>query len=119
MSINKAILVGRLGADPELRFTSEGKAVCSYSIATTEKWNDENGQKNEKTQWHRIVCWGTLAENCDKYLVKGREVYIEGKIQSREYEDKDGITKYVTEILALNVTFLGSSQKSAPDENAA
>lgn len=119
MSINKAILVGRLGADPELRFTSEGKAVCSFSIATTERWSDENGQKNEKTQWHRIVCWGVLAENCDRYLAKGREVYIEGRIQSREYEDKDGVTKYITEILALNVTFLGSSQKPEPDENAA
>lgn len=119
MSVNKVIIVGRLGADPELRFTSEGKPVCSFSIATSEKWQGEDGQKNEKTQWHRIVCWGNLAENCDKYLSKGREAYIEGKLQSRSYEDKDGITRYVTEIIALNVMFLGSNQKNDPAEGEA
>lgn len=119
MSVNKAILVGRLGADPELRFTSDGKPVCSFSIATSEKWIGEDGQKNEKTQWHKVICWGLLAENCDKYLVKGREVYVEGKIQNREYEDKDGITRYVIEIVALNVTFLGGAQKVETEENAA
>jgi single-strand DNA-binding protein len=119
MSVNKVILVGRLGTDPELRFTSEGKALCNFPIATTEKWSSEDGKKNEKTQWHRVVCWGQLAENCDRYLKKGREVYLEGRIQTRSYEDKDGSVKYFSEIIALSVVFLGTNNKDEPQEGDA
>ena len=91
MSINKVILIGRLGATPELRFTENEKAVCNFSVATSEKWTDEAGCKHDRTEWHRIVAWNTLAENCCKYLFKGREVYIEGRIQARDYEDQEGI----------------------------
>lgn len=113
MSINKVILVGRLGADPELRYTSSGSLVCNFSVATSEKWTDETGDKQEKVEWHRIVSWSNLAENCNKYLIKGREVYIEGRIQTRSYEDKDGLIKYITEVIAMKVEFLGSIEKES------
>jgi single-strand DNA-binding protein len=113
VSINKVILVGRLGADPELRYTSSGSPVCNFSVATSEKWTDETGDKQEKVEWHRIASWSKLAENCSKYLVKGREVYIEGRIQTRSYEDKDGLIKYITEVIAMKVEFLGSIEKES------
>ena len=105
-SINKAIIVGHLGQDPELRSTDKGMSVCNFSVATSESWMD-NGEKKEKTEWHRVVVWGRQAEICEQYLKKGRLVYVEGKIQTRKYEDRDGADRYSTEIIARDVQFLG------------
>jgi len=105
--VNKVILVGRLGSDPEVRYTQDGSAVASFSIATSDEWKDkETGDKKERTEWHRIVAWRKLGEICGEYLSKGRQVYIEGKLQTRSWE-KDGITRYTTEIVASDVQFLG------------
>ncbi len=106
-SVNKAILVGNLGRDPEVRFTPSGRAVAKFSIATTERWNDQDGNRQERTEWHNIVVWGKQAETCGQYLSKGRQVYIEGSIRSRQYDDKDGNKRYITEIIARDVRFLG------------
>jgi single-strand DNA-binding protein len=106
-SVNKAILIGNLGRDPELKYTQSGQAVTNFSIATNERWKDKNGETQERTEWHRIVVWGKTAENCVQYLEKGRSVYVEGRLQTREYEDKDGIKRNTTEIVANQVTFLG------------
>jgi single-strand DNA-binding protein len=106
MSVNKAIIIGNLGADPEVRYTQSGTAVANLSIATNERWTDKSGEKQEKTEWHRVVVFGKTAENCEKYLGKGRQVYVEGRIQTNEWTDKDGNTKYTTEIVARDVTFL-------------
>lgn len=109
-SVNKVILVGNLGADPELKYTAQaGKSVCSLSVATNETWKDKSGSKQERVEWHRVQVWGDLAENCAKFLKKGRTVYAEGKLQTRKWEDKNGQTKYTTEILADRVVFLGGS----------
>ena len=106
--VNKAIIVGRLGADPELKYTpSGGNAVCNFSLATSEKFKTKSGGEKEETQWHRIVCWGKTAEIAAEHLSKGREVYIEGKIKYRSYEDKNGVKKYSTEIEAQTVQFIG------------
>jgi single-strand DNA-binding protein len=105
--VNKAILIGNLGRDPELRYTQSGTAVCTFTVATNESWTDKSGDRQERTEWHRIVAWGTLGENCSKFLSKGRSVYIEGRIQTREWQDKDGNTRYTTEIVARDVQFLG------------
>jgi single-strand DNA-binding protein len=105
--VNKVILVGNLGADPEVRFTPGGQAVAKFSIATGESWKDKNGQKQERTEWHRIVVWGKLAELCGEYLAKGRQCYVEGRLQTREWTDKEGKKNYTTEVVAQNVTFLG------------
>jgi single-strand DNA-binding protein len=105
--VNKVILVGRLGADPDMRYTPSGQGVCEMRLATSESWNDKNGQRQERTEWHRIVVWGKRAEICSKYLAKGRQVYIEGRIQTRSYDDKDGNKRYITEIIANDVQFLG------------
>ncbi len=105
--VNKVILVGHLGADPDMRFTPSGQGVCELRLATSESWNDKNGQRQERTEWHRIVVWGKRAEICSKYLSKGRQVYIEGRIQTRNYDDKDGNKRYITEIIASEVQFLG------------
>lgn len=105
--INKAIIVGRLGRDPELRYTPDGTAVANFSIATSEEWKDKNsGEKKERTEWHRIVAWRRLGEICGEYLSKGRQVYVEGKLQTRSWE-QDGVTRYTTEIVATDVQFLG------------
>jgi len=105
--VNKVILVGRLGRDPEVRYTPDGTAVANFSIATSEEWRDKNsGEKKERTEWHRIVAWRRLGEICGQYLTKGREVYVEGRLQTRSYE-QDGTTKYMTEIIASTVQFLG------------
>ncbi len=106
-SLNRVMLIGNLGADPELKYTPSGKAVCNLSIATNEVWKDKEGNKQEKVEWHRVNLWGDLAENCAKYLAKGRSVYVEGKLQTRSWEDKDGQKKYATEIVASSVIFLG------------
>lgn len=105
--VNKVILVGNLGRDPEVRYTKAGQAVASFSLATSEKWTGKDGKKEEKTEWHRIVAWGKLGEICGEYLSKGKQVYIEGRLQTREWEDNDGNKKQTTEIVANNMTMLG------------
>lgn len=106
--VNKAIIVGRLGADPELRFTTSGRPVANFNVATSSVWKDkQSGERKEDTQWHKIVVWGPQAENCQKYLGKGREVFVEGEIRTRSYEDKEGVKRYITEIVARDVRFLG------------
>ncbi len=106
-SVNKVILVGNLGKDPEVRFTPSGRAVSKFSLATTDSWTDQESGRQERTEWHNIVVWGKQAENCGQYLAKGRQVYIEGAIRSRSYDDKDGNKRYITEIVAQRVQFLG------------
>ncbi|RKZ99493.1 MAG: single-stranded DNA-binding protein [Gammaproteobacteria bacterium] len=111
--VNKAILIGNLGRDPEIRYTQEGQAVVNFSIATSEEWKDKStGEKQEKTEWHRIVAWGKLAENCGTYLSKGRQVYVEGRLQTRQWE-KDGVTHYTTEVIADQVRFLNGNEAAA------
>lgn len=111
--INKVILIGRLGRDPELRYTQDGTAVASFSIATSDEWKDkESGEKRERTEWHRIVAWRKLGELCGEYLAKGRQVYIEGKLQTREWQDRDGNRRFTTEVVASEVQFLGSRDAS-------
>ena len=107
-SVNKAILIGNLGADPELRYTPTGEAVSSFSIATTEKFKDRDGNQKESTEWHNIVCWRRLAEIAHEYLKKGSPVYIEGTIKTRSYDDKNGVKRYRTEIIAQRLQLLGS-----------
>ena len=102
--INKVILVGNLGQDPEVRYTQDGTAVATFSIATSESWKDKTtGDKKERTEWHRIVAWRKLGEICGEYLSKGRQVYVEGKLQTRSWE-KDGVTRYTTEVVATDVS---------------
>ena len=105
--VNKAILVGNLGRDPELRHTPNGQAVANFTLATSESWTDKSGERQERTEWHRIVVWGRQAEMCAQYLSKGRTVYVEGRIQTREWEDKEGAKRYTTEINASSVNFIG------------
>jgi len=108
-SVNKAIVLGNLGRDPEVRYTSGGQAVANFSVATSESWTDKaTGNKNERTEWHRIVVWGKVAELCGQYLAKGRKVYVEGRLQTRDWTDKEGKKNYTTEIVANQVVFLGS-----------
>ncbi len=107
--VNKVILIGNLGADPEVRFTPAGAAVANFRIATNESWVDKNQQKQERTEWHRIVVWGKLAELCGEYLKKGRQAYIEGRLQTREWTDKESKKNYTTEIVANTVQFLGGN----------
>ncbi len=108
--INKVILVGNLGQDPEVRSTTNGSAVTNITVATTESWNDKNtGQKQEKTEWHRVVFFGRLAEIAGQYLSKGRQVYIEGRLQTRKWQDKNGQDRYTTEIVANEMQMLGSN----------
>jgi single-strand DNA-binding protein len=108
--VNKVIIVGRLGADPELKTVTGGQSVARLSIATSENWTDKQGQKQERTEWHRIVVWGKLADLCGKYLSKGRQAYVEGRLQTRSWEDQQGQKRYTTEIVANTVQFLGSTQ---------
>ena len=113
--INKAILVGRLGADPEVRYTPDGAMVTNFRIATDEQWKDKNGEKVQKTEWHKIVAFGKLAEICGKYLVKGKLVYLEGRIQTRAWDDKEGVKRYTTEIVASNMQMLDSKGQRSAD----
>ena len=106
-TVNKVILVGNLGRDAELRFTPGGAAVATLSLATTEVWNDKGGQRQEKTEWHRVVLWGKTAESLSEYLVKGKQVYVEGRLQTRQWDDKDGNKRYTTEIRGDRVVLLG------------
>lgn len=105
--VNKAILIGNLGRDPELRYTSTGTAVANFTMATSESFNNKKGEREERTEWHRIVCWGRTAELVAQYLSKGRTVYVEGRIQTREWEDREGQKRRTTEIVAQSVQFLG------------
>ena len=118
-SVNKVILIGNLGSDPEVKYTPSGAAVANFNIATNESWTGKDGKKEERTEWHRIVVWNKLAELCGEYLSKGRTVYIEGRLQTREWNDKDGNKRYTTEVVAQTLQFLGSagersSRPSAP-----
>jgi len=109
---NKVMLIGRLGQDPEMRYTANGLAICKFNIATSEKWNDKaTGVKKEKTEWHRITAFGKLADICIEYIAKGSKVFIEGKIQTQTYE-KEGQRHYVTEIIVINVQFLDNKNNN-------
>lgn len=108
MSVNKVIILGRLGQDPELKYTPSGSAVCNFSVATSESWNDKSsGQKQERTEWHRVVVWGKLAELCNQYLSKGRQAFVEGRLQTRSWDDQNGQKRYATEVMATTVQFIG------------
>jgi single-strand DNA-binding protein len=115
-SVNKCIIVGNLGADPELKYGQSGKPVCKLSVATNEVWKDKNGQKQEKTEWHRCTVFGDQAENCNKYLSKGRSVYVEGRLSTSSY-DKDGQKHYSTEIIVDRVVFLGGKEEGGASGN--
>ncbi len=117
-SVNKVILIGNLGADPELRYVNTGAAVANFRIATNEVWTDKAGERQERTEWHRIVVWGKVAENCAKYLKKGRAVYVEGRLQSREWQDQSGNKRVTTEINAQTIQFLGG-RGEMPSESGA
>jgi single-strand DNA-binding protein len=113
-SVNKVILLGNLGRDPELRYTQGGQAVANFSIATSESWNKKDGSgREERTEWHRIVAWGRTAELCAQYLAKGRTVYVEGRLQTREWENKEGQKQRTTEVIAQTVQFIGSGGGAA------
>jgi single-strand DNA-binding protein len=125
-SVNKVILIGNLGKDPELRYTSSGVAVASFTLATNESWKDQDGTMQERTQWHNIVAWRKLAEICGEYLKKGGKIYIEGKLQYRTYDDKNGVKRYITEIVLDEMLMLdskgstqGSTDAVTPREDAA
>ena len=110
--INKAILIGALGADPEIRYTQAGAQVASFNVATTERWKGKDGQMQEATEWHRIVAWERLAEICGEYLTKGSKVYIEGRIQTRKWQDQSGNDRYTTEIVAKEMKMLSPRKES-------
>lgn len=109
MSVNKAIILGRLGKDPEIRYLTDGRATCSFSVATSERWKDKGGQQQERTEWHEIVAYERLAEICSEFLHKGREVYIEGRIRSRSWE-KEGVKHYKTEIVVRELALIGGNK---------
>ena len=106
-SVNKVILIGNLGADPEVRYTQNSQAVANFRIATTDVWTDREGNKQERTEWHNIVAWGKLGEICGQYLKKGKQIYVEGRIQTRQWEDKEGGKRYTTEVVANIMQMLG------------
>jgi len=112
-SVNKVILVGRLGGDPELRYTTSGTAVADLSVATDSVWTDANGVRQSKTEWHKVVVWKKTAENCKEYLAKGRQVYVEGRLETEQWQDRDGNKRYTTKIQASTVVFLGSKGSTA------
>ena len=118
-SVNKVILLGNLGRDPEVRFTQGGTPVANFTMATTDRWSDPSGEKKEKTEWHRIVVWGKQAEIAGEYLKKGRPVYIEGSLQTREWTDRDGNKRYTTEVRAFNIQFLGRADDRGSTPGAA
>lgn len=121
MSVNKVILIGRLGKDPELKYTPNGHAVANFSLATNRSWKGQDGQRQESTTWHNIVVWGKQAETMKEYLTKGREVYIEGRIDNRSYEDKEGVKKYMSEVVVEQFRFIGGrgDQPEAPAGSSA
>ena len=109
-SVNKVILIGNLGRDPETRYTTGGDAIANLNIATTEQWKDKSGEKQEKTEWHRVVLFGRQAEIAGEYLKKGRSVYVEGRLKTRKWQDKEGVEKYTTEIVAEEMKMLGGRE---------
>jgi single-strand DNA-binding protein len=116
-SVNKVILVGNLGRDPETRYTSSGDAITNAALATTESWKDKNtGEKKEQTEWHRLVFYRKLAEVAGQYLKKGSQVYVEGKLQTRKWTDKDGVERYTTEVVCDSMQMLGGGPKSTGDD---
>jgi len=117
--VNKVILVGNLGRDPEVRYIKDGTAVANLRLATSETWNDQNGQKQERTEWHRVVAWGKLAEIAKEYMSKGRQIYVEGKLQTRSWDDRDGNKRYTTEVKADQIIMLGSRGDSAGSRDTA
>ncbi len=119
MSVNKVLLIGRLGNNPEIRYTNTGTAVANFNLATSENWNDKNGQRQERTEWHRVVVWGKLAELCEKYLSKGRQCFVEGRLQTRSWDDKDGNKRYTTEIVASTIQFLGTANAQSSANTSA
>ncbi len=118
MSVNKAILIGNLGKDPELRYTPGGKPVASFRLATTDRWAGPDGEKKESTVWHNIVAWGKTAEVMKEYLHKGQQVYIEGRIDNRTWDDKDGNKRYTSEVVVQNFQFIGNRAGTGPDEGS-
>src|SRR5262245_11707246 len=112
-SVNKVILVGNLGRDAELRYTPGGAAVATLNMATTEVWNDKQGQRQEKTEWHRVVLWGKSAESLTEYLTKGKQIYVEGRLQTRQWDDKDGNKRYTTEIRGDKIVLLSGGGRGA------
>jgi single-strand DNA-binding protein len=112
-SLNKIMLIGNLGRDPEIRYTSDGSPVATFSLATSESWTDKNGSRQEHTEWHNIVAWARLADLCKRFLVKGRQVYVEGRLRSREWNDKDGNKRRTTEVIAIQMVLLGSRPQGA------
>ena len=113
--VNKVILVGNLGSDPTLRYTPSGTAVCNFNIATSERFTNKDGEKETRTEWHRVVAWTRLAEICNEYLKKGKQVYIEGRLQTRSWEDQSGVKKYTTEVVAANMVMLGRAGDTPMD----
>ena len=113
--VNKVILLGRLGKNPEIKYTPNGTAIANWTMATSENYKDKDGQKQERTEWHRIVAFGRLAEICGEYLAKGKQIYVEGRIQTRSWDDKDGNKKYTTEIIANTMQMLGKADETAKD----
>lgn len=117
-SVNKAIVLGNLGADPEIKYLPSGQAVCDLRIATTESFKDKSDQRQERTEWHKIVVWGKTAENCSKFLRKGQQVYVEGRLQTRSWENKEGVKQYTTEIVADQVVFLRGGVPGAEESSS-
>lgn len=117
--LNKVLLIGNLGQDPETRYTQDGKAVSNFSLATNMKWKDKEGNQQEQVEWHRIVVFGNLAEICEKYLKKGKQIYLEGRIQTRKWQDDDGNNRYTTEVVGNQMKMLGGNGKSEPAANNA
>jgi single-strand DNA-binding protein len=117
--VNKAVLIGRLGKDPEVRYTPDGLMITSFNLATDEQWKDKSGQKVQKTEWHRIVTFGKLAEICGNYLTKGKMIFVEGRIQTRTWEDKEGVKRYTTEIVAADMRMLDSKGQGKASESPA
>jgi len=113
--VNKVILIGNLGADPELRYTPSGTPVVTFRMATTERWRDKEGNLQDHTEWHRIVAWGKLAETCGEWLKKGSQVYIEGRLRTRSWEDRNGNRRYTTEIRADTLRMLGRREEAIPE----
>ncbi len=117
-SLNKVILLGNLGQDPDLKYTQSGTAVCSLRVATNESWMDRQGERQEKTEWHSVVVWDKQAENCEQYLSKGRTVLVEGKLQTRKWEDQNGNDRYSTEIVASRVQFVGGGESGGENRKS-
>ncbi|HWP34026.1 MAG TPA: single-stranded DNA-binding protein [Thermodesulfobacteriota bacterium] len=118
-SLNKVILIGNLGRDPEVRYTSGGQAVANFTVATNESWTNKQGQREERTEWHRVVAWGALGERAGEYLRKGKQVYVEGRLQTRKWTDRDGNERYTTEINAQQFFLLGTPEREGADAERA